>query len=74
MANTKAKAAARAASHIGSLCIVSAIGFSESPHRSWVEKVSEHNTRVVASYPVSHQTLAVGLDSLGPVNPHRRHA
>jgi len=68
MANDEVKAVAKRRNHIGTMCILSAKGFSESPKRSWAELASVCEVRVIGAYAVHYAALSFELDSLPPLS------
>lgn len=68
MANDEVKIEAKRRNHIGTLCILSAEGFGESPKKSWAELASVSEVRVIGAFAVHYTALSVELDSLPPLS------
>jgi len=68
MADEDVKAAAKRRNHIGTMCILSAAGFGESPKGSWAEVVSKSEARIIGAYAVHYSALSFTIDSLPPLS------
>jgi len=68
MANDEVKSIAKRRNHIGTLCILPAQGFGESPKGSWAEVVRSEEVRVIGAFAVHYTALSVELNSLPPLS------